>query len=97
MSSKVSKKNRFQLKKPELSERNQKLKEELAAAPPQRNVMEGFTKWRMITYAWLIFLPPYGLYRVWSKESTFTRPERVVWTFMMIVYMLRFLWVILLS
>ena len=89
MSSKVSKKNRFQLKKPELSERNQKLKEELAAAPPQRNVMEGFTKWRMITYVCIICLPPYGLYRIWSKESTFTLPERTVWTFIIIVYVMQ--------
>ena len=88
MSSKVSK------KKTALSERNQ---EELQAMPRQRNVLEGFTKWRMITYAWIIFLPPYGLYRVWSEESTFMRSEKVMWTFMTIVYMLQFLRLILFS
>ena len=91
MSSKVSK------KKTALSERNQKLKEELQAMPRQRNVLEGFTKWRMITYAWIIFLPPYGLYRIWSEESTFVRSEKVMWTFMIIVYVLQFFRLILFS
>lgn len=101
MSSKVSKKKKSlseqQGQSTDLKERNRQLREELAAMPQPRGVLEGFTKWRMVTYVWLILFPPYGLYRVWSKESTFTRSERVVWTFMMIVYMLRFLWLILFS
>ena len=91
MSSKISK------KKKSLSEQNKKLREELQAMQQQRNVMEVFTKWRMITYAWIIFLPPYGLYRIWSEESTFVRSERVMWTFMIIVYMLQFFRLILFS
>ncbi len=59
--------------------------------------MEAFTKWRMITYAWIIFLPPYGLYRIWSEESTFVRSEKVMWTFMIIVYVLQFFRLILFS
>ena len=101
MSSKVGKKKKSSDEKPEkkpvLSERNQKLKDELEAMPRQRSVMEGLTKWRLATYAWIVFLPPYGLYRVWSEESTFVRSEKVVWTFMIIVYMLRFFWIILFS
>jgi len=101
MSSKVSKKRKSSEGKPEhrseLSERNEKLKKELEAMPVQRTVMDAFTKWRLATYAWVVFLPPYGLYRIWSKESTFVRSEKVVWTFMIIVYMLRFLWLILFS
>ncbi len=99
MSSKVGRKKKSSAEKSEqrskLSERNQKLKEELAAAPRQTNVLEKLSKWRVATYAWIVFLPPYGLYRVWSKESTFTFPEKVVWTFISIVIMLRFLWIIL--
>lgn len=99
MSSKVGRKKGSSAEKreqrSELSERNEKLKKELAAMPRQRSVLDAFTKWRMATYAWIVFLPPYGLYRVWSKESTFVRSEKVVWTFMIIVYMLRFLWLIL--
>ncbi len=91
MSSKISK------KKKSLSEQNKKLREELQAMQQQRNVMEVFTKWRMITYAWIIFLPPYGLYRIWSEESTFVRSEKVMWTFMIIVYMLQFFRLILFS
>lgn len=91
MSSKISK------KKKSLSEQNKKLREELQAMQQQRNVMEVFTKWRMITYAWIIFLPPYGLYRIWSEESTFVRSEKVMWTFMIIVYVLQFFRLILFS
>ncbi len=91
MSSKISK------KKKSLSEQNKKLKEELQTMQSQRSVMEAFTKWRIITYAWIIFLPPYGLYRIWSEESTFVRSERVMWTFMIIVYMLQFFRLILFS
>jgi hypothetical protein len=98
MSSKVGRKKKSSAEKSEqrseLKERNQKLKEELAA-PRQPNVLDKLSKWRVATYAWIIFLPPYGLYRVWSEESTFTSPEKVVWTFMIIAIMLRFLWSIL--
>ncbi len=102
MSSKVGRKKKSSVekseKRSELSERNQKLKKELesmSAMPGQGTVLEKLSKWRIATYAWIVFLPPYGLYRVWSKESTFVRSEKVVWTFMIIVYMLRFLWLIL--
>ena len=91
MSSKISK------KKKSLSEQNKKLKEELQTMQSQRSVMEAFTKWRMITYAWIIFLPPYGLYRIWSEESTFVRSEKVMWTFMIIVYVLQIFRLILFS
>lgn len=101
MSSKVGRKKKSsaekQKQRSELGERNEKLKKELEAMPAQRSVLEAFTKWRLATYAWIVFLPPYGLYRIWSKESTFVRSEKVVWTFMIIVYMLRFLWLILFS
>lgn len=101
MSSKISKKKKSleekEAAKTELHERNQQLKKQLAAAPRQRSVLEGFTKWRMITYVCIILLPPYGLYRVWSKESTFVFPEKVVWTFVTIVFVLQLSRLILFS
>ena len=102
MSSKTKKKKKsskwynWQPKR-EFSERNQKLIDEMNARPRDYSIMEVLSKWRMITYAWIIFLPPYGLYRVWSEESTFMRSEKVMWTFMTIVYMLQFLRLILFS
>ena len=99
MSSKVGRKKKSSAerleRRSELKERNQKLKKQLETMLRQTNIMEKFSKWRLVTYAWIVFLPPYGLYRVWSKESTFTFPEKAVWTFMTTIYMLRFLWIIL--
>lgn len=89
MSSKISKKKKSlaekEAERAELREKNK----QLAAMPRTASMLERFTKWRMITYVCLILLPPYGLYRVWSKESTFVLPERVVWTFMIIVYLVQ--------
>ncbi len=45
-----------------------------------------FSKWRIFTYIWIVFFPPYGLYRVWSKKSTFSKAEKYVWTFIIVVY-----------
>ncbi|RKD34927.1 hypothetical protein [Lacrimispora algidixylanolytica] len=41
---------------------------------------EVFTRERMITYFWLIFAPPFGLYRVLRRNSEFRRSEKWVWT-----------------
>lgn len=41
---------------------------------------EVFTRQRIITYLWLIFVPPWGLYRVIRKDSEFRRSEKWVWT-----------------
>lgn len=107
MSSKISKKKMTLTKKDgqtsELRAQNQELKAKLHSmrrqqdAQRQRSVLDGFTKWRMVTYAWVVFFAPYGLYRIWSKESTFTRSERAMWTFMIIVYVVYFFRLILFS
>lgn len=93
MSSKISKKKKSLAEKEagraELQEKNKQLSDQLAAMPRNGSMLERFTKWRVISYVCLILLPPYGLYRLWSKESTFVFSERVVWTFMIIVYMLQ--------
>jgi hypothetical protein len=41
---------------------------------------EVFTRQRIITYFWLIFVPPWGLYRVIRRDSEFRRSEKWVWT-----------------
>ena len=93
MSSKISKKKKSlaekEAERAELREKNKQLSDQLAAMPRTASMLERFTKWRVITYVCLILLPPYGLYRVWSKESTFVLPERVVWTFMIIGYLVQ--------
>lgn len=53
----------------------------------ERAMMEIFTKWRIYTYLSVIFIPPYGLYRIWSEQSTFRRSEKWVWTMVVIVYL----------
>ena len=101
MSSKINKKKKSreekEAAKAELRERNRQMSDQLAAMPRTGSMLERFTKWRMISYVSLILLPPYGLYRMWSKESTFVLPEKVVWTFIVIVYVLQLLKLILLS
>lgn len=93
MSSKISKKKKSlaekEAERAEIREKNKQLSDQLAAAPRTAYMMERFTKWRLISYVCLILLPPYGLYRLWSRESTFVLSEKVVWTFMIIVYMLQ--------
>lgn len=56
-------------------------------AVPELEVSDVMSKWRVITYASVIFLPPYGLYRIWSPESTFRRAEKWVWTMIVIMYL----------
>ena len=50
-----------------------------------------FSRSRIISYLWLIFFPPYGLYRVWNKASSFRRSEKWVWTMMVVIYLITFL------
>lgn len=100
MSSKSTKKKKSGMrdyrliKKENMSERNRVLMDELQEANggDWERVKTVFSKWRFITYFWIVFLPPYGLYRVWSKESTFYKSERYCWSFMIIVYMLYFVY-----
>lgn len=89
----TKKKSKWQVWKPrerKFSERNQKLIDELNAKAMDNadSMFRNFSKWCLITYAWIIFLPPYGLYRVWSKESTFRKSEKYCWTMICVVYML---------
>lgn len=93
MSKTTKKKSKWRNWKPKerkFSERNQKLIDELNAGAMDRanSMFRTFSKWCLITYAWIVFLPPYGLYRVWSKESEFRKSEKYCWTMICVVYML---------
>ncbi|WP_432629375.1 hypothetical protein [Brotaphodocola sp.] len=57
----------------------------------EREMSDVFSKERIITYLWLIFFPPCGLFRVWKKESAFHRSEKWVWTMIEIAYIVYFL------
>ena len=91
---KKSKWKEFVAKQRQLSDRNQKLVDGLnemnAIQRESNSILIVFTKWRLITYLALVFLPPYGLYRVWSKDSTFREHEKLIWTFMIGAYMCYF-------
>lgn len=50
-----------------------------------------FTKERIMTYISVVFIPPYGLYRIWSQASTFRRSEKWVWTMIVICYLMALL------
>lgn len=54
---------------------------------PENQIQEVFSKARIITYIWIIFFTPYGLFRVWGKGSTFRRSEKWVWTMIAIIYL----------
>ena len=90
MSSRISKKKKSstteETRKADPHGRNR----QTSAVPAvQGGMLERFTRWRVISYVSVICLPPYGLYRIWSKESTFELPEKVVWTFITFVYVMQ--------
>ncbi|WP_202709239.1 hypothetical protein [Sporosalibacterium faouarense] len=77
--------------KENMSERNRIKMEELErldAAKREQSTMQFkriFSKKRIITYLCLMFLAPYGIYRVWYKDSTFNKVEKYLWTFIFIM------------
>lgn len=55
---------------------------------PDPNAVSVFTKYKIITYIFVIVFPPYALYRLWTKNSTFNTQEKIIQTMVSIVYML---------
>lgn len=77
----------------QLNEAQKRRVEEMnRASAEERSLLEVFSKERMITYFFVIFLPPVGLYRVWYPKSTFRRSEKWVWTMMIVLYIGYFIW-----
>lgn len=81
-------------KKDNISKRNQKLLDQLNS---NETAVPVFTKERIITYLSVLFLPPYGLYRIWNEKSDFRRSEKYAWTVMITISMLYFLKFIILG
>lgn len=53
---------------------------------PRPNEIRAFTRYKLATYLWNIVLPPYGLYRLWSKQSEFCLSEKVAQSFVVTMY-----------
>ena len=84
--------------KSELSEANrQKLAILQKNAGEEYGMTDIFTKERVLSYAALILLPPLGLYRLWSQNSTFRRSEKWVWTMIVAVYLIHLISFIVLN
>lgn len=63
--------------------RMQAMRDELNAPDPEDP--HAFTQYKVITYLFVIFFPPYALYRIWCSKSEFTMRERVVQTLVCVV------------
>ncbi len=53
---------------------------------PSTNSIKAFTRYKLATYMFNIVFPPYGLYRLWSKQSEFCLSEKVAQSFVVSVY-----------
>lgn len=45
-----------------------------------------FTRYKVITYGTIFLLPPYGIYRLFRKDSPFTYSERLAQSMVLAVY-----------
>lgn len=61
-----------------------RLRQKLNTPDPQ--AIKVFTKYKIITYIFVILFPPYALYRLWSKQSPFQKQEQMVQTVVTLVY-----------
>lgn len=66
-----------------------KMKEQLNTPDP--NKICPFTKYKIITYAWILLFTPYALYRIYKKESGFIITEKVGQTMVCGLYMITLL------
>lgn len=53
---------------------------------PNPDDVKVFTKYKILTYFMNIICPPYALYRIWCKKSTFNLNERIVQTAVCVIY-----------
>lgn len=68
--------------------RIQKMREELNAPDP--NDPHVFTRYKKITYPFVVLFPPYALYRIWCKKSEFNAREKMVQTALCVLIMIYF-------
>lgn len=77
------------MKDKELTERQKniaRLRKELNT--PKENDVKVFTRYKIITYIFNILCPPYSLYRIWKKDSTFNNNEKFIQTMVCVIYMI---------
>lgn len=66
-----------------------KMKEQLNTPDP--NAIRPFTKYKIITYVWILLFTPYALYRIHKKESGFVITEKIGQTMVCGLYMITLL------
>lgn len=69
--------------------RIQKMRDELNAPDP--NDPHIFTRYKKITYLFVVLFPPYASYRIWCKKSEFSRREKYVQTAVCMLIMFYFI------
>lgn len=86
-----AKRNKSQSKNNEpLTERQEnivKLRKRINRREMEEEKTPAFTKQRLISYVWLFAFTPYGLFRIWQKDSGFKQQEKIVYTMIGIVYL----------
>lgn len=68
--------------------RIQKMRDELNAPDP--NDPHVFTRYKMITYLFVILFQPYALWRIWCKKSEFSHREKIVQTALCVIILVYF-------
>ena len=69
--------------------RIQKMRDELNAPDP--NDPHVFTRYKKITYPFVVLFPPYALYRIWCKKSEFNQREKYVQTAVCVLILFYFI------
>lgn len=68
--------------------RMQKMRDELNAPDPEDPHV--FTRYKMLTYPFVVLFPPYALWRIWCKKSEFNSREKWVQTCVCVLIMAYF-------
>ncbi len=50
--------------------------------------VEPFSRYKIITYIFIFLFTPYGLYRLLKKDSPFKKGEKIVYSFVSVVYLM---------
>lgn len=80
MATKKSRRARTEYRKAHIRE----LRDELNK--PNPSDIHPFTKYKLLTYVFVFIFPPYGMYRVWKKDSCFVITEKVAQTLVEIAF-----------
>lgn len=84
------------LSKEEIKEENKKLKKQIAAgvytSEDSERIVRNLSTKNLIAYALVLFIPPYGIWRMWKhKEELYMRESALwLWTFVGTVTMVQY-------